>query len=315
MAQAVSEFQALLGSLADQLQSRIAALLGSLSQLGQSDLLAAITDLAPELLAPFITAAADLTAAWYEAQDPASDYTATPTALPAADDLAATARWAVLQPDPVAALSGAASNAMFEASRQTVIDNATTEGVKWMRYAREDACGFCKMLAVKGFFYNSETTAKAVGHKDAAGHAKCNCTVYPDRGDAALKPENLMKYEVLVKDWEKQYQAARKAVGKDAGSIANAMDYMPGGRRYKGDDAPPHEPKPRPVDLDAPKPSPKPAPPADTTAADAQVAKRLLPGLEKSLADLRARGLPEDSPQIQYHLTTIERLRRQLARR
>lgn len=305
MAQAVSEFQTLLGSLADQLQSRIAALLGSLSQLEQNDLLAAITDLAPELLTPFMTAAADLTAAWYEAQDPASDYIATPADLPSVDDLAATARWAVLQPDPIDAMSGAASNAMFETSRQTVIDNANTEGIKWMRYAEETACGFCKMLAVRGFMYSSKQAAEAVSHKDAAGHPKCNCTAYPDRGDTALKPENLMQYEVLVKGWEKQYFAARKAVGKNAGSIANAIDYMPGGRRYKGDNAPPHEPR-------MPKPVSKPAKPKATTApkpgeTDVQTAKRLLPGLESSLANLRAQGLAESSPQIQYHLTQIAR--------
>ena len=45
---------------------------------------------------------------------------------------------------------------------------------------------------------------------------------------------------------------------------------------------------------------------------EAQMAKRLLPGLEKSLADLRAKGLAESSSQIQYHLTQIARLNRLL---
>ncbi|OBK14082.1 hypothetical protein [Mycobacterium asiaticum] len=41
-------------------------------------------------------------------------------------------------------------------------------------------------------------------------------------------------------------------------------------------------------------------------------AARLLPGLEKNLKDLRAKGLGEDSPQISYHLQTIARLRADL---
>ncbi|WP_162139308.1 hypothetical protein [Mycobacterium canetti] len=44
----------------------------------------------------------------------------------------------------------------------------------------------------------------------------------------------------------------------------------------------------------------------------AQIAARLLPGLEKNLQDLRSKGISEDSPQITYHKNTIERLRRDL---
>lgn len=65
---------------------------------------------------------------------------------------------------------------------------------------------------------------------------------------------------------------------------------------------------------------PRPAPPREPAAAPAPpkadrsaVAKRLLPGLESSLANLRAKGLPEDAPQIQYHLKQIARLRAALA--
>lgn len=49
-----------------------------------------------------------------------------------------------------------------------------------------------------------------------------------------------------------------------------------------------------------------------TAESAADVARRQLPGLEASLADLRARGLAEDSPQITYHLQQIDRLRANL---
>ena len=314
MTQAVTEFQSLLGNLADQLQARIKRLLSSVAGLEQSELLTFITEAAPELLEPFLVAAADLTATWYDDQDPTSDFIAQPADLPASEALAAIARWAVLQADPVAAWSGAASNSVFETSRKTVIDNAKAEGVKWARYAREDACGFCKILAIRGFAYSSEKAAEAVAHADSAGHANCNCTAYPNRGPDALTPDSLIQYEVLVKDWDKQYRASRTAVGGNPGSIANAMDYLPGGRRYKGDDAAPHAPRARKAapKSDAPAAQPEQPPVPENTETDAQVAKRLLPGLEESLARLRAQGFAEDSSQIQYHLTTIARLRRQL---
>ena len=303
VAQAVSEFQSLLAELAAQLEARIGRLVAAVTGLDQAEVLSFITDAAPALVTPFLSAAADLTAVWYDEQSPGTDFTATPAVLPPVEDLAATARWALLQPDPAVAWSGAATKSVFDASRETVITNAAQEGVKWARHAQENACGFCRMLAVKGYYYRSEKTALAVRHTDAQGHDHCNCTAVPERGGTYVPPPYL-------KQWKRDYEAARKAAGKKAGAIANAMDYLPGGRRYKGDAAPPHEVRQPPVNLDAPKAAPTDARPLVTWAA-----KRQLPGLEKSLADLRAKGLPEDSPQIQYHLAQIERLRRQLATR
>ncbi|MFV8317037.1 hypothetical protein [Mycobacterium sp. 23] len=47
----------------------------------------------------------------------------------------------------------------------------------------------------------------------------------------------------------------------------------------------------------------------------ADVAARHLPLLEKNLADLRARGLAEDSPQVTYHLQQIAKFKKELAQR
>lgn len=311
MARAVSEFQNLLTDLNQEMQTRIARLVSMVRHLEQSELLGFITTAGPELVAPFLNAAADLTATWYEDQDPTSDFVADPVDLLTADDLAAAARWAMLQLDPITAWAGDAAKSLFDTSRQTVAVNAEREGIRWARHARPDACGFCRLLAVAGFHYTSEESALAVRHKDAAGHDHCNCTAVPERGskDSTYPPEYL-------KQWKLDYEAARDLAGRKPGSIANAMDYLPGGRRYKGDDAPPHVPRSRqPVNLDKPATkSPKPAaePKPVATESDAQVAKRLLPGLEKSLADLRSRGLAEDSPQIKYHLEQIARWKRAL---
>ena len=332
MAQAVSEFQTLLSSLAAELESRIKRLVSTVSNLDQNELLSFVTDAAPELLTPFLSTSGDLTALWYDDQDPTSDFFATPADLEASDDLAATARWAMLQLDPSAAWAGAATRSLFNASRETVKVNAAREGVRWVRHAREGACGFCRLLATRsleGLSYSAQgvtdkldaegnptgdkTLVVVKSKKDGKGrspgqeyHDSCNCTAVPLRNGTYQAPS-------YVEQWKRDYEAARKIAGGKTGSIANAMDYLPGGRRYKGDGAPAYEPRLKPVNLDEPKPKTE-TPPQEPvqTETDAQIAKRLLPGLEKSLADLRAQGLPENSPQIQYHLTAIARLRRQL---
>lgn len=306
MAQAVSEFQSLLTNLAGELENRITTLVSRIQPLAQSDLLNFVSDSAPDLLSPYLAAAADLTAVWYEDQDPTSDFRATPVDLPPAADIAASARWAVLQPDPVAAWSGKATKYLFDASRQTVVTNADREGVKWARHAEENACGFCRMLAVKGYFYHSRETALAVRHTDAVGHDNCHCTAVAERTVGYSPPSYL-------EQWKRDYQEARRIAGKKASAIANAMDYLPGGRRYKGGDTPtfPTAPrKPPPVNLDVPSTEP-----ASTAAADAATAKRLLPGFEQALANLRAQGLPESDQRIQFNLRRIAELKKQLALR
>lgn len=331
MALAVTEFQSLLGQLAQELQGRIVRLLDSLAGIDETDLMAFITDAAPALLNEYLTASADLTASWYEDQNPASDYIAEPADLPADDALAIAARWAMTQADRATAWTGAATKALFDTSRETVKVNAAREGVRWVRHAQENACGFCRILAIRsldGLSYGSEgitdkigadgkptgdkTLVVVKGKNRAPGeeyHDHCNCTAVPLRDGTYAAPSYL-------RQWKNDYKAAREIAGGKASAIANAMDYLPGGRRYKGDDAPPYEPRQKPVNLDAPKTAPKPAPkaaPEPAAETDVQMAKRLLPGLQKSLADLRAQGLPENSPQIQYHLTQIARWKKALA--
>lgn len=333
MAQAVSEFQSVLGNLAQEMQIRIDRLISTLvTRLDQGELLAFVTDAVPELLLPFLAAAADLTTVWYDDQDPTSDFQAVPADLAPAEQLAALARWAMLQEQPTVALGGSATRALFNASRDTVIANAEREGVVWVRHAEADACGFCRLLATRaliGLGYSEQGVAdkldadgnptgektlvvlknKKNGTGRAAGqeyHDHCNCTAVPLR-EGYTPP-------AYVNQWVDDYNAARKSGARTAAEIANAMDYLPGGRRYNGEDQPTYDERRRaPVNLDEPKPKAKPAPqPEPREETDAQVAERLLPGLEKSLENLRARGFAEDSPQVQYHLTTIARLRRQL---
>lgn len=306
MARAVAEFQSLLAGLAGELQEQIAEMVPKLlTELDQPELLTFITDAYPELVGPYLAASSDLTATWYEDQLPTADFLAAPIDLPTADQLAADARTALLQDSPAVALGGVASGSVFDVSRETVSKNAEREGVRWALHASANACGWCRMRATRGATYTSRKAAQA-------SHGGCHCVAVPDRGDGSFIEAP------YIAQWRKDYGNAIRAGARTPGEIANEMDYAPGGRRYNPDK--PRKPRkryrdlsPRPVNLDALKPQSRNASRAESDSK-AATAKRLLPGLEVSLANLRAKGLPEDSPQIQYHMTQIAKLRAQLNR-
>jgi hypothetical protein len=300
VAQAVSEFQSLLTGLASELETRIDRLVPTVAgRLDQAEAMAFITDAYPELVTPFLAASGDLTSVWYEDQLPDSEFRAVPAEVAPPERLAIAGRWALLQDDPALVLRGAATREVFKTSRQTVIQNAVEEGVHWARHASATACGFCRMLAVRGAVFRSESSALAVKHADEQGHNHCHCIAVAVR-DGTHEPAP------YVEQWKRDYKAAKKSGAKTPSQIADAMDRLPGGRRADGRTAPtvPTPADSPVVNLDEPRQTPPPA---------ASAAARLLPGLEKSLEDLRAQGLPEDSPQIQYHLAQIAKFRRQLA--
>ncbi|MFT4125087.1 MAG: hypothetical protein QM662_02500 [Gordonia sp. (in: high G+C Gram-positive bacteria)] len=166
--QAVPEFQGLLAELARKLGVGVEKLLSRLDRLSPAEQYAFVTEAYPELAASFLAASGDLTAQWYAEQPTA------PTApgvalfdpesapLPPVEQLAANARWALTQNLVIPALQGAATRALFNASRDTVLLNVEREGVRWARHASANACGFCRMLATRGAVYTSSAAATRV---------------------------------------------------------------------------------------------------------------------------------------------------------
>jgi hypothetical protein len=221
---AVAEFQSLLAGLAADLRDRISRLVSVAQRLDSRELMTFVTDVFPELATPYVATVGDLAASWYEAQLPGSDYVAVPAGLPPAGQLGASARWAMLQNDPVVALDGSATRYLFQQQRDTVVSNAAVEGVRWARHASANACGFCRMLATRGAVYRSEASAKAVKHADASGHDHCHCIAVPQRDGIYVPAPH-------IEQWKRDYKSAVKAGARTAGQIANAMDYAPGGRR------------------------------------------------------------------------------------
>lgn len=147
--------------------SELRAALGDLNALMQSDLLAlwravdgqdveflrdALQAELPGTVDPYLSASGEITADWYEAQLPTSTYVARPAALVDEDKLRTTARWAagtVLTPTavtPLDLLSGSMQRALFDESRFTILENATSErGATWARNASANACEFCQV--------------------------------------------------------------------------------------------------------------------------------------------------------------------------
>lgn len=220
MAVAVAEFQLLLAQLANELGTKIDRLVPNLDRLSQPELLSFITDAYPELVTPYISAGNNLTTVWYDEQPTkanAKPFQAEPAVVTPADQLAISARWAMLQTDPAAALKGTATRAVFSGSRDTVIENTNREGVRWARHASANACGFCRMLATRGAVYHSQALAKK-------SHDNCHCLAVPDR-------DGLYVPAPYVAQWERDYAQARKDGATTPGQIANAMDKADGGRR------------------------------------------------------------------------------------
>lgn len=220
MALAVSEFQLLLAQLSEELGSKIDRLVPNLNQLSQPELLSFMTDAYPELVTPYIAAGNNLTTVWYDEQPTppeAKPFYAEPAAVTPVEQLAASARWAMLQSDPTGALKGTATRAVFNGSRDTVITNTEREGISWARHASANACGFCRMLATRGAVYRTQALAKK-------SHDHCHCLAVPDR-------DGLYVPAPYVEQWERDYTQARRDGATTPGQIANAMDKAEGGRR------------------------------------------------------------------------------------
>lgn len=241
MAVAVPEFQNLLTGLANELGTRVARLVPSLERLDTAEQLAFISDAYPDLVGPYLQAAGQLTTVWYDEQPTAarvdnaggsSRFRAKAAELPNVAQLAASGRWAVLQPKPTQALTGTATRSVFRQSRRTVRDNAAAEKIRWARHASANACGFCRMLAIRGAVYHDEARANA-------SHDHCHCIAVPDR-------DGLYVPAPYVEKWQADYEAARADGLRTPSSIANSMDGHRAGRANRANltqraktDAPP----------------------------------------------------------------------------
>lgn len=197
----------------------------------------------PEIVGQHAQAAATVTAQWYDELAPKSTFHATPVAELPPERIRKSIDWAIrapsgpktLQPAPgqprgglttltdpapdtetsLSRLSGSAKRMVYDAGRQTIVQNAAAEDVGWARYAQPDACAFCRVLATRSgdSLYMSKHSAQfVVGRRgEARGsqkigekyHDHCRCVPFPIRSGDFDPPD-------YTQMWQEQYEAARK---------------------------------------------------------------------------------------------------------
>lgn len=208
-------------------------------------------DAIEDVMETYGVTAADLTADWWNGTLNDPDFLAKP--VPKYEDwhyLRKKSNWAVrlimvAESEPFARLALAAQQAIWGAQRETVITASKQTNMRYARYARADACAFCRVLASRGAVYGSKAAAKYVGmagmkqhwtgrHNgvshfrgyrmkqgrvrgtQAAGdkfHDHCRCAVGPaDYGLDANLPDYYEKWEQQY--WDAQDQAEKDNPGK-----------------------------------------------------------------------------------------------------
>ena len=215
------DLRAMLGDINAVMQSDLLALWRALDGQDVEFLRDALQAELPAVVDPYLSAAGDVTADWYESQAPELSFVASPAPLPPQAQLETTARWAAgtvltkTAVTPLDLLSGSMQRALFDESRRTVLDNVEAEpGAKWARYASANACPFCRMVATRGDVYTSESAAGGYGSKY---HDHCRCLAVAVRPGKSYDPPS------YVEDWQAEYTRARQAAdGNDAKSILSA---------------------------------------------------------------------------------------------
>lgn len=216
-----AELRSMLGDINAVMQSDLLALWRALDGQDVEFLREALQAELPAVVDPYLSAAGDVTADWYESQAPELAFTAAPAPLPPESQLQTTARWAAgtvltkTAVTPLDLLSVSMQRALFDESRRTVLDNVDAEsGAKWARYASANACPFCRMVATRGDVYTSESAAGGYGAKY---HDHCRCLAVAVRPGKSYDPPS------YVEDWQAEYTRARQAAdGNDAKSILSA---------------------------------------------------------------------------------------------
>lgn len=164
MALGTFQFRSLLTNLSHNVRRDAGTLLSRMGRFTAREGRIFITEAWPELIRPYIDAAGGLTVEWYDGQPSTNTvFVPQPADPPPDEQLAANGRWAIGQDDPRDALGGAGERAVFNASRDTVLDNVIREdGARWVREARPGACAFCKLMTTRGAVYWTEASALSV---------------------------------------------------------------------------------------------------------------------------------------------------------
>jgi hypothetical protein len=192
--------------------------------LNATDMLDALLELLPPSIEKWGLAAAALAADWYENQRAENEVRGRFSAVvPDLGDTGAEelARWGVdpmfsATPDEAATRSrvdGGLQRRIANHSRQTIMQSsiADPKARGWQRVTDGAGCGFCTMLASRGFVYTEASV-------DFASHDYCNCNCVaawsgdrkPVKAWIPHESEVSAKDQARTRDWVKKNMAAEE---------------------------------------------------------------------------------------------------------
>lgn len=119
--------------------------------------------------------AADISAEWWNEMMVDPEFLAKPVTAFEQKQLKAKTRWGTApiitgETSAYERMAGVVQQAIFGAQRSTVEVNALWSKVGYARYARADACAFCRILASRGAVYGSKAAAMYVGSATVRKH-------------------------------------------------------------------------------------------------------------------------------------------------
>lgn len=182
----------------------------------------------PEIANGYHQVAGQLAATWFEQSDLQSSYVAVVAAPIAAKRLVESARWA-LGGDGIVGrsrLQGALQRATFDGARDTTFANIDSTGSRWIRVARPEACGFCRLLATRtdeSAYSSRESAMNVVGRRGGRTrgnrklgskyHDHCYCYPVEIRSGQSITDVLSTRDAELVQRWNDEYLKARANAG------------------------------------------------------------------------------------------------------
>lgn len=185
-----------------------------------------LVEVMPALTERYGEAAGRLAVDWYVSLDMADGFDPIVAPLPAEQKAKATAAWAAHaleegNPDEMLKrMNILVQSHLYKPSRDTVILNAERQGVPWARVTRAGGCAFCRMLASRGFVYESPETA---GSPDSGNkyHDHCRCVVIPKR--RSVTDEDVPNLSLFRKQYYEAREDLTDTTGENRQLILNRM--------------------------------------------------------------------------------------------
>lgn len=174
MVASVDEIRRSLGALETRSDGEVGALVAQTVRLAPDDARDALQLAVPVILDPYLTAAGEIGATWYEdlrsASSESGRFTARTPDLPAAERIDTLVRWSVSplygQSDStvLSLLTGGVQRLIASAARDAVEMNGERDraAVGFARIPRPGCCAFCGLMASRGPVYSSAQAAGRV---------------------------------------------------------------------------------------------------------------------------------------------------------